>query len=39
MKLIIVFHIHAQAGVHRGFCIACRKLFFVMIQEKIERIT
>jgi len=31
MKLIIVFYIHVQAGVHRGFCIACRKLFFVMI--------
>ena len=39
MKLIIVSYMHARAGVHRGFCIACRKLFFVMIQEKIERIT
>src|SRR5258708_33065441 len=36
MKLVIVFYIHAQAGVRREFCIARRKLFFVSIQEEIE---
>src|SRR5579864_56775 len=36
MKLVIVFYIHSQAGVRRNFCIARRKLFFVVIQEEIE---
>ena len=36
MKLVIVFYEHAQARVRHNFCIARRKLFFVMIQEEIE---
>jgi len=39
MKLVIVFYEHAQARVQRGFCIARRKLFFVMFQIEIEWIT
>src|SRR5580704_19793609 len=39
MKLVIVFYIHAQAGVPRKLRIACRKLLFVVIQKEIEWIT
>src|SRR5579872_800401 len=31
MKFVIVFYEYAQAGLRRDFCIARRKLFFVMI--------
>src|ERR1019366_10370135 len=36
MKLVIVLYIDAQARVRRNFCIARRKLFFVMFQIEIE---
>src|SRR5487761_88472 len=36
MKFVIVFYEYSQAKVRRNFCIARRKLFFVMVQEEIE---
>ena len=38
MQLVIVFYIYAQARLQRRFCVARRKLFFVMIQKEIQGI-